>query len=161
MPAEDSSPRYRERLTVPIAWWVLSALFALSMLLAVGLYLGPAWGIGTAVVCFAAMAAVFAAAAISITVTDGWLVVGRASVELDYVGQARPLDAQQARRRRGPEADARAFLALRPYVPTAVEIELTDAEDPTPYWLVASRRPRLLAAALAAATAARVEPRTT
>ncbi len=145
---------YRERLTVPIAWWVLSGLFALSMLLAFGLYLGPGWGIGTALLSFLAMAAVFAAAATSITVDRERLTVGRASIELSYLGDARPLDADQARTRRGPTADARAFLVLRPYVSTAVEIILNDVDDPAPYWLVASRRPRSFAAALSGATAA-------
>ena len=41
---------FRERLTVPIMWWVLAGLFALSVLLAVGAYLGPVWGIGSALV---------------------------------------------------------------------------------------------------------------
>ena len=39
---------FRERLSVPVLWWVLAVGLALSLLLAVGLYLGPAWGIGAA-----------------------------------------------------------------------------------------------------------------
>ena len=35
---------FRERLSVPIMWWVLAGLLALSVLLAVGAYLGPVWG---------------------------------------------------------------------------------------------------------------------
>jgi hypothetical protein len=128
---------------------VLSALFALSLLLAFGFYLGPAWGVGSALVSLAALAAVFAAAASEIVVDDRGLRVGRASIEYRYLGAAVPLDADAARRRRGPEADARAFLVLRPYVSTAVEITLDDPDDPAPYWLVASRRPKALAAALA------------
>jgi Protein of unknown function (DUF3093) len=143
--------RYRERLTVPISWWVLSGLFALSMLLAVGLYLGPVWGIGTAVVSVAAVTAIFLAAAIEVTVDQERLRVGRASIELRYLGHTTALDADAARRRRGPEADARGYLVLRPYVSTAVEIAITDADDPVPYWLVATRRPRALAAALTSA----------
>ena len=50
------------------------------------------------------------------------------------------------------EADARAFLLLRPYVKTAVRVDLEDPADPTPYWLLSSRRPEALAAALAGAT---------
>ncbi len=59
-----------------------------------------------------------------------------------------PLDAEQTRRRAGVEADARAHLVLRPYVSTAVEITLDDPADPVPYWLVSTRRPEALAAAL-------------
>jgi hypothetical protein len=146
--------RYRERLSVPVAWWVLSGLFALSMLVAFGFYLGPVWGLGTALGSFLVMAAVFAAAGIRIGVDATHLRVGRAAVEFRYLGDVRPLDAQQARLRRGPQADARAYLVLRPYIHTAVEIVLTDAEDPVPYWLVASRRPRAFAAALSGAITA-------
>jgi hypothetical protein len=46
------------------------------------------------------------------------------------------------------EADARAHLVLRPYIKTAVEITLDDPDDPVPYWLVSTRRPQQLAAAL-------------
>ena len=35
---------FRERLSVPIMWWVLAGLLALSVLLAGG-YLGPVWGL--------------------------------------------------------------------------------------------------------------------
>jgi hypothetical protein len=146
--------RYRERLNVPIAWWVLSGLFAFSMLLAFGFYLGPVWGVSTALVSFLVMGAVFSAAAIQISVTEGQLKVGRANIELHYVGAVSALDATAARRRQGAQADARAFLVLRPYVKTAVEIEISDVDDPVPYWLVATRRPQALSAALRAATAA-------
>jgi hypothetical protein len=39
-------------------------------------------------------------------------------------------------------------LVLRPYIKTAVEITLNDQDDPVPYWLVSSRHPQQLAAAL-------------
>jgi hypothetical protein len=146
--------RYRERLTVPISWWVLSGLFALSMLLAVGLYLGPVWGVGTAVVSFAAVTAIFLVAAIEVSVDGDRLRVGRASIELRYLGGAAALDREAARRRQGPEADARAYLVLRSYISTAAEITITDAHDPAPYWLVSTRRPRALTAALVDAASA-------
>jgi hypothetical protein len=37
---------------------------------------------------------------------------------------------------------------LRPYIKTTVEITLDDPEDPVPYWLVSTRHPQRLAAAL-------------
>lgn len=140
--------RYRERLSVPARWWVLSGLFAVSMLAAIGFYLGPVWGVGTALVSLAVTTAVFLAAATEIEVTDQSLSVGRATIERRYVGEVTALDAAAARRRRGPESDARAYLVLRPYITTAVEITVADTEDPVPYWLVASRRPGALATAL-------------
>ena len=46
------------------------------------------------------------------------------------------------------DADARAYLLLRPYLKRAVRVEIADPADPTPYWLVATRHPETLAAAL-------------
>jgi hypothetical protein len=74
--------------------------------------------------------------------------VGRATIEHAYIAAARPLNAEETRRRTGVEADARAHMVVRPYIKTAVEITLNDPEDPVPYWLVSSRHPQQLAAAM-------------
>lgn len=145
--------RFRERLSVPVSWWVLQTLFAVSMVAAVGLYVGPVWGIGVGLLCFGVMAAVFSNAATLVTVSDTELRVGRAVLELAYVTDCTALDQQATRDRGGPGADARAHLVLRPYVPTAVEITLDDPADPVPYWLLGTRRPTELAAAMTAALA--------
>lgn len=148
--------RYRERLTVPGLWWVLGALFALSLAAALGFYLGPWWALGTGLAATAAVVSTFWMAAVPITVGDEAVRVGRAWIEVAYLSGARALDAAETRRRAGPDADARAYLVLRPYVPTAVEITLDDPDDPVPYWLVSSRRPRPLAQALNQAISSRV-----
>ena len=139
---------FRERLTVPIIWWVLAGLFAMSVLLSVGAYLGPVWGIGASVATLLVAAAIFTSAALLISVDGQETHVGRASIEHAYVAGCRALDADQTRRRAGVEADARAHLVLRPYIKTAVEITLDDPDDPVPYWLVSTRHPQRLAAAL-------------
>ncbi|WP_375432837.1 DUF3093 domain-containing protein [uncultured Friedmanniella sp.] len=140
---------FRERLTVPVAWWVLAALFAVSMLAAIGFYLGPAWGIGVAVVSMGAAALIFTTMGVVVSVDDTELRIGRAVIERSYVGTVTALDAAATDRRGGVEADARAHLVLKPYIRTAVEVVLDDPDDPVPYWLVSSRRPARLAAALA------------
>ena len=139
---------FRERLTVPIIWWVLAGLFSLSVLVAVGAYLGPAWGLGTSIATLLVAVAIFGSAAILISVDEQEIRVGRASIEHAYIATCRALDAEQTRRRTGVEADARAHLVLRPYIKTTVEITLDDPEDPVPYWLVSTRHPQRLAAAL-------------
>jgi hypothetical protein len=139
---------FRERLTVPIMWWVLAGLLALSVLLAVGAYLGPVWGIGTALATMMVAAAIFVSAAVVISIDAREIRIGRASIEHAYIASSQALAAEEARQRAGVGADARAHLVLRPYVRTAVEITLDDPEDPVPYWLVSTRRPQQLAEAL-------------
>ena len=50
------------------------------------------------------------------------------------------------------DADARAYLLLRPYLKRAVKVEITDRADPAPYWLISTRHPEELAQALVALT---------
>jgi len=138
---------FRERLTVPAIWWLLAVLFALTVLVAVGVYLGPTWGIGTSVAALLIAAAIFASASIVISVDAHEIRVGRASIEHAFIADCKALDAAATRQRAGVDADARAHLVLRPYVKTAVEITLNDKEDPVPYWLVSTRRPQQLAEA--------------
>jgi Protein of unknown function (DUF3093) len=139
---------FRERLTVPIMWWLLAGLFSLSVLIAVGAYLGATWAVGTAIATFFVAAAIFGSASIMISVDEMEIHVGRATIERAYIAACRALSAEDTRRRTGVEADARAHMVLRPYIKTAVEITLEDPVDPVPYWLVSTRHPRRLAAAL-------------
>jgi hypothetical protein len=59
------------------------------------------------------------------------------------------------RQARGPGLDARAFLCLRGWVQTGARVRIDDPQDPTPYWLLSTRHPDRLAAALAAAPSER------
>jgi Protein of unknown function (DUF3093) len=141
---------YAERLFVPLRWWVqatmLVATFWLALVVAVPLL---AANLIVGAIC-ALMAAGFLTYGSSpVRVVDGELHAGRAHVPLAYVGEVTPLDKEQTRLLAGRDANARAYLAMRPYVKRAVRVEITDPADPTPYWLVSTRRPKQLAAALA------------
>jgi hypothetical protein len=70
---------------------------------------------------------------------------GRALLPWKHVGPSVALDPAEARRQLGPEADARAYLLVRSYCPRAVKVYVDDESDPTPYWIVSSRRPDVLA----------------
>jgi hypothetical protein len=83
-----------------------------------------------------------------VEVEDGWLRAGRARIPGNYLGDAEPLDPDATRSVAGPQADARAYLLLRPYLKRAVRVTVRDERDPTPYWLVSSRHPEHLAAAI-------------
>ena len=140
---------YDERLGVPLRWWALATMFIASMLLAF-LVATPLWVAvaGTAVLTLALLALFVGYGAARISVADGVLTAGRARISLDHVGDVQALDAEAARRLAGRDADARAYLLLRPYLRRAVRIAIEDPADPTPYWLVSTRRPDRLAAAL-------------
>jgi hypothetical protein len=88
---------------------------------------------------------------IRIAVQAGELWVDDARLPVRFVADAIALDAQGRREVLGVGADPLAFVVQRPWVSGAVQVLLDDPADPTPYWVVSSRRPTQLAAALLAA----------
>lgn len=83
-----------------------------------------------------------------VEVSYGVLRAGRAHMPLRLLDGAEALGGEAARLARGPQLDARAYLCLRGWIPAVVRIHLADPQDPTPYWLVSTRRPEALVAAL-------------
>lgn len=140
--------QYREWVGPPPSWWVLSVLFSLSWLAAIGFYLGPLPGVLALLGAQGVLTALFCGTAIRLRLDGTELRVCRAVLDLAYVAEVRPLDADATTQRTGPGADARAHLVLRPYARTAVELVLDDPADPVPYWVVSTRRPVALAEAI-------------
>ncbi|GAA1922987.1 DUF3093 domain-containing protein [Streptomyces sodiiphilus] len=147
----DGMKPYDERLTVPRLWWLIAAL-GVALL---GVTLVPL-GIVPMLAGVAAGSALVAVAlnsygSVRIRVTAGSLVAGQARLPLEALGEAFALDAEQAAAWRTHRADARAFMLLRGYVPTAVRVEVTDPADPTPYLYLSTRHPDRLVSVLRAA----------
>jgi hypothetical protein len=140
---------YSERLGVPLRWWVQGTMLVASLWLAlvVALPAVVAWAISAVALALLA-AGLLAFGAPRISVSDGVLRAGRATIGTEHLGAVDALDPEAARRVAGPEADARAFLLLRPYLKRAVRVEVTDPADPAPYWLLGTRHPDRLAAAV-------------
>ena len=93
-------------------------------------------------------AIIFSQVAVVAVDREGVLTVGRSSLPPSYRGAAEPLDAEQTRSILGAKADARAYLAVHGFCPTAVRVRVEDAADPHPYWVISTRQPRRLATAL-------------
>ena len=111
---------------------LLAATFVLSCAVAVLFYVGPIWGGAVALAAALAAGGSLVSASTLVLVTDQELRVGRAVLELAYVDGCRALSPEQTATRTGSEADARAYLVLRPYIDTAVEVTLDDLlGDPT------------------------------
>ncbi|MCM0618815.1 DUF3093 domain-containing protein [Nocardioides bruguierae] len=150
----STAPAYRERLSVPLRWWAQAVMMIATIWLAVAVA-APLWVASLVALGFLALVAVWFLGYGSprVEVADGVLTAGRARLPLAYVGSVDALDAEDTRRVAGRDADARAYLLLRPYRKKAVMVRLADPRDPTPYWLVSTRRPEQLASAVTAAVA--------
>ena len=140
---------FTERLWPSPGYWVVVPLLALMVAVALLPVSVPLAVVGAAVV-GGLVAAAMVRMSPTVAVTGGDLVAGPARVPVRLLGPARAYSGEEARQERGPRLDARAFLLLRGWVPTVVRVPLRDPQDPTPYWLVSTRRPAELVAALAA-----------
>ena len=150
-PADGHAPAtpYAERLWLGPLGWVLLVVFAVMMSIAfIPVDVRLAAVVGLAVV--VAGAAVLVVAAPRIDVRDGTFRAGGAHIPTALLGAVVALDAAETKAELGPRLDARAHLVLRGWIHTAVRVELRDPQDPTPYWVVSTRHPAELAAALGA-----------
>lgn len=149
--APATAPSFDERLTAPRSWWLIAALIGLSgALIMFPLGTVPALG---GLLAAGALAAVGVSSygSARIRVVAGSLVAADARIPASALGAPEVLDAEEARAWRTYKADPRAFMVMRSYVTTAVRVEVTDPEDPTPYVYLSSREPEALAAAIEAA----------
>jgi hypothetical protein len=145
------SSAYAERLHVPLRWWVQATMFLATLWLAF-IVATPEWVAWTATAVLVAITygLFLLVGSARIEVRDGELLAGHAHIALDLVGPAEALDAEATRRVAGVDADARAYLLMRPYLKRAVRVPVTDPADPTPYWLLSTRQPERLSAAIRA-----------
>lgn len=140
---------YTERLGVPASWWL--AVTACVALLGTTLWAGLSltWAISIyAALELACALTLLAWGAAAVVVTDAELKAGAQRLPLAKVADVAALDPAQTRALRGPRADPAAYLLVRPYLPRAVYVGIEGRPAERPYWLIGTRRPAELAAAI-------------
>ncbi|MFD4368286.1 DUF3093 domain-containing protein [Rhodococcus sp. NPDC058521] len=151
--ANGSSTVFAERLWVPIWWWV-AALFVAG-LLAAELHMGApgvrAW-LPYLLVLPIPIWAMFWMSRLRVEVIDEkdgrHLRVGEAHLPVDVIARAAEVPASAKSAALGRQLDPAAFVQHRAWVKTMILVVLDDPDDPTPYWLVSTRRPAKLLAAI-------------
>src|SRR3954447_3829032 len=116
-PGAAPGATYRERLNVPLRWWVQATMFLATLWLALVVAL-PGWFAWSASgVLLAAVYGLFAwMGSVEVAVHDGVLHAGKAQIPLAALGTAEALDKEATRRVHGVDADVRAYLVTRPYI---------------------------------------------
>jgi hypothetical protein len=145
-----AAPSFQERLWPTFGVWVVVVLMALLFGI-IGLRFGVADGVITFVVAAGVLVVLLVSSTPTIRVGPELFVAGGAHIPLSLLGGAETLDDQAMPQAMGVDLDARAFLCTRGWLKQGVRVQLEDPEDPTPYWLVSTRHPTELAAALEAA----------
>ena len=146
---ETTAASFRERL-IP-GWQAFASALAFVALVSVayGAVLGPAIGIALFVAggLLACLVIVFASPVV--LAGQAGISVGRAQLPRTVIGEVTVLERDDVARLRGPQGEATAYAVLRPTRSRrGVRIAVADPHDPHPAWLVTSRRPEALRAAL-------------
>ena len=138
---------YDERLwPTPFVWLIIAGVAGASILVFAPISILT--GIIASIVIFLLLVVGLVLSTPRITVTTTSLSVGRAHIDREFLGEARTYLKQEATRERGPGLNGLAYLCIRGWIDPVVRIEVEDADDPTPYWVVSTRRPTELVTAL-------------
>lgn len=138
---------YRERLG-PSLWMIVATMVSAPMAALVVIPVGTtvALIVGAAVAIGLVSALILLAP--TVRVSGSILRVGPAHIDVAYLGEPTVLRGEQARALRGPGLPVRAWHMLRGGIDGLVVVPVTDADDPAPSWVVSSRTPDRLAAAV-------------
>ncbi len=138
---------YRERL-MPTVWMYIFIALVLPATLLVFLPISPPVGVAVAVLLYLGAIGSLIYTAPVIAVDGGEFRAGRARIPVSLLGEPVAFTDEEATLERGRRLDARAYLCIRGWVKPVVRVPVTDPADPAPYWLVSTRTPQKLIAAI-------------
>ncbi len=146
---KTAEPLFAERLSVP--WWGWPLPLAAAVILAAEIHMGHqgvrSW-LPYLITVPLVVWVLFWLGRVRVSVRDGELWVGDAHLPLEFVGEVTTLTAAEKRPALGRDLDPAAFVVHRGWIGPVVLMELTDENDPTPYWLFSARDAERLAAVL-------------
>jgi len=153
-PRDSTVNTYRERLWVPWWWWPIG--FGVAALLAAEIQMAMGGEYGWLPYVLLLPVAVWVLSWMSrhkVEVTSDAsgtpeLHVGRAHLPVNFVSRAVAVAPTAKSAALGRQLDPAAYVQHRPWVGPMVLLVLDDPDDPTPYWLVSTRRPEQILAAL-------------
>jgi hypothetical protein len=149
-----ADPSFDERLRVPLSWWP-----ALLVIVGFGIFemaAGFTYVVYVPVALFLVgffIVPLLLSGRARIQVKDGVLIADGKELRLTTVTAVQPLDREATRLRLGPQADPAAHTAVRGWIGSSVMLGLSNP-DPVPYWVVSTRRPDELVAAIKSERAA-------
>ena len=148
---DGQNPVYRERLWPSIGMWTFIYIMTASLGIAYGRAYGVDLGIVVGLVATAGVTLGIIVNTPLIQIDELNFRVGKARLPLQFVGKMQKLDDKQSSRARSVDADSRAHFQLRGGIKFTVIVEVTDPQDPHPYWQISTRKPDELIAALTVA----------
>ncbi|MTB26304.1 MAG: DUF3093 family protein [Actinobacteria bacterium] len=144
----SNNPTFREVIYPSLA----PISFAFFLLSSIGVIFasayGSAWGWFVTLLLTIFISTGIYRSRLTIEVKDGKLFVAGAKIEKKFIGQVTALDSAGMKLLRGRDANAIAFTAIRFWIKGGVKVEVKDANDPVPYWLISSKHTEKLVSAI-------------
>ncbi|MEY3933776.1 MAG: hypothetical protein RLZZ606_375 [Actinomycetota bacterium] len=138
---------YKERVLPSIYFYFASITLPVSLFL-VALPFSEVVSISMALLSIPAVLVLSWVGSPLISLNDQTLSIGKVQIEVKHLGAAEVISPSSAFEERGIKLDTRAFTKFQIGVKQMVKIEIKDPLDPTPYWLIATRNPEVLAGLL-------------
>ena len=146
-----AKPVFSERLYLPWYHWLLPLLAAGLLAAEVNMgYPGVRAWLPYLITIPLALLLLWRFSAAKVEVRDGEIRAGEAHLPLRFAGELQIIPVKFKRQVLGPKFDPAAFALHRSWVGPMVWIHVTDEDDPTPYWLISTRHPEQLVAAVLA-----------
>jgi len=139
---------YKEVIRAPL--WLVAFVYFLFLSLVLSVW--AALGDTPALITFGALTlwliVLFFKTSLKIEVNQTHLRVGGASIEHKYIGEVTVLSSSEVKLIRTRDADPLAYLAIRFWSSKAIKLQVSDARDKTPYWLITTNNGQDLLKAL-------------
>jgi hypothetical protein len=147
---------YRERLS-PSLWALVAAAVCGPMAALVLTPIDTTLALAAGAVVGVGIVVALIASSPVVEVVDGELRAGPAHIDVDLLGEPVGTEGEDARLARGARLDGRSWMLLRGGIGGVVTVPVEDPDDPTPAWVVSTRTPDRLVAAI---RRAQLRPRT-
>ncbi|AZS36824.1 hypothetical protein CVS47_01437 [Microbacterium lemovicicum] len=146
VPTRTAAP-YRERLG-PSMWFLVSAALCGPMAALVFVPLDTTVALVVGALVGVAVVALLVSGSPVITVRDGELRAGRAHIPVEFLDAGSWVSGDDAQYARSAGLHPRAWHLIRGGIDAVAMFAVTDPDDPTPYWVISSRTPDRLVAAV-------------
>jgi hypothetical protein len=144
MTKTSNSASYSERVFPGLSFF-LATLFAPAALYLIVLAFDDLWALITFAVSELAIIFLGLFAAPTLSLSSKTLSIANVKIPTQYVNAITVIEQSAQQSEKGPKLNPSAYVRFQVGVKGLLKVELNDPNDPTPYWLISSRNPELVA----------------
>jgi hypothetical protein len=135
---------YKERVLPSVLFYLATLTLPVSLIL-VALPFSEVAGFVMAGISIPLILGLTWLAAPLITLTESELRIGNVAIDRALLGDVEVVTSANAFKERGVNLHSRAYTRFQIGVKELIKVEIKDELDPTPYWLIATRNPEVIA----------------